>query len=563
MTENAPTNEVLVREIRMGFSIKNGEIVYIKCPYCHEVFNINSLPRKINTEERLKYLEEEKTRTTICPHCKETLSFSYSFRRRRYHGGYNIFDNGDRVKLSFLLVDSGIGLSKNGKIMEYNNKTRHQLVFNIKTGMTYILPSTDTRTGKKYGSIMNISYDRYRNPSFSDALSYLPEEAIIELSNLMFSKLGIDESIEVQYAKRKDYKGEMYLEKDLVFKKNPDLSLTLWSIKRLLILLNRAKFLNIRDVYDSFIDKDWQDIKSSTIRKALDLNLKMPNSIKKACGKNIFYRAQYILLQKQVPNMSVDNKKKILFKMSNLFGYLIESDYEPMLFKRYFPLFDDETIATNKLLKVKNLSIVSDSVRMLEEIKAAELFDKNLLKGTIEEIHDRATKIYKLIGELPLKIELTKEEENMQYNINGYSICCADNTAQLHWAGSEMDICVGSYSRRAISKSISIFLVLKDNNPVVCIEKIGDGIYQAKAYGNNRNFEGRQLNGELADVVVKWLQTTKLKPCGDIKEEALHKEKEMIITREIDESFKKIAYDYLEEINKNVKERKDEDELEF
>jgi hypothetical protein len=132
------------------------------------------------------------------------------------------------------------------------------------------------------------------------------------------------------------------------------------------------------------------------------MNLKMPKSIKRACGNNIYKRAQYVLLQKELPKLSVDNKLKIITGLCDKWGI---NNVEPRTLNRFYGYFEDETIATNKLIKIENVSemaYLEDLVRMMEEIKAAGLFEKRLLKGSIMYIHDNITKIHKIIGAIPI-----------------------------------------------------------------------------------------------------------------------------------------------------------------
>lgn len=545
--------------LRTAISLINDGVLHVKCPHCFKMFEIK-LPnnkvvgtisgRELFVPKRNLVFPDEVT----CPHCENTFFSGGGWRNHNYYGGYKIFDNGDMVKFNYVVVWAGLTLSKNGKIGEYCTKIRHTIVFNTKTGMTYILPSINITTGKKYGSIMNVSYARDYNDSFSAFIDLVPHDALAELANILFDKLQKKERTVVKKELR-DVQGDSWEEEHL-FLENANIAVSRNNLKKILILTNKMPHINIPDILEGFINRNWNYIKTNIIRKASDMNLKMPKSIKRACGNNIYKRAQYILLQKELPKLSVDNKLKIISGLSDKWGI---NNVAPRTLNRFYSYFGDETIATNKLMKIENVSemyYLEDLVRMMEEIKAAGLFEKRLLKGSIMEIHDNITKIHKLLGQSPLPIEVTKSEKEFECNIGGYSFVCADNTAQLHWTGSMMNICVGSYSSMAIKKDLSIFLVIKNNDPVVCIELRGKRVVQAKAYGNNRDSETRQLEGELSDIVVKWIKINGLTTtCSDIKNEAFEKEVDLLVTDKIEEDFKQIAYDYLEEINKNVERR--------
>lgn len=165
-------------------------------------------------------------------------------------------------------------------------------------------------------------------------------------------------------------------------------------------------------------------------------------------------------------------------------------------------VFGGEVNVQKKLKSDLDYRYMYDTVRMLLEIKKEG--HKVKTKGSMKEVHDRASKKMKYISVPDIIFENTKdrEDEVQVYKKNKYTFVYAKSPIELVEIGDIMDICVGSYYRRCSHHGTVIVYLKKDNNILACLEiQEGDWnnvLYQAKGYRNSK------LNTEAQKVIVEF-----------------------------------------------------------
>jgi hypothetical protein len=81
-------------------------------------------------------------------------------------------------------------------------------------------------------------------------------------------------------------------------------------------------------------------------------------------------------------------------------------------------------------------------------------------------------------------IDYTQNERFLEVKKKSFSLTLAKDTLELIGVGAEMNICVGSYGERAVSKSCIIMILREDSVSVGCIELRDGSVVQAKGVRN-------------------------------------------------------------------------------
>lgn len=133
--------------------------------------------------------------------------------------------------------------------------------------------------------------------------------------------------------------------------------------------------------------------------------------------------------------------------------------------------------------------------------------------GNLVEFHDQLTRDSQHANTVLRKIHFTEQERLFEKKLeDGYEFVLPKSTHSLVDIGKTMNICVGSYGKRAADKELTIVTLNKENKPLVCIEVVKGRINQAKLSHN------RLPNKNIKEKVIRWASENHLSYtyCSDL-----------------------------------------------
>jgi hypothetical protein len=125
---------------------------------------------------------------------------------------------------------------------------------------------------------------------------------------------------------------------------------------------------------------------------------------------------------------------------------------------------------------------LSDLIRCYDQLENCD-FDFSQNYG-IDELHLRLALLVTKQGHQNRVIGYTNSERLMEMSKKAFSLTLAKDTLELINVGAEMNICVGSYTDRAVSKSCTIMVLREDSISVGCIELREGSVVQVKGSRN-------------------------------------------------------------------------------
>jgi hypothetical protein len=459
------------------------------CRHCHEQSDIVVGMAWRNG----KPVTEIRNVDILCPHCsklsedKDIIDAGGKEITHLYsHISY--FDNGDTVRAYIYSKEISFFSRK-----LQQQQIRTMVVFNIKTGQTYLFEPRYEKSKKRwkhYGGprLKNISISSYAGLLMSFKLEE-NDPKVQGLMDLLQAKLQekFPYPVKSLRAYGLEHNAKKHSEKRL----------------SLAILANyiRLPHLNSYD-FNQFIEDNrymYEDKKFAYIlRKArpdtanpigdLVRAFKGPDakSIRKLIMKNLDYLSRLYMFQ---DFKDVNNVRRLLEKSDDWRrGYNGYYDEKLPIFIKAMLKKAPETVVANKILKIDHLYLLSDTARMyydIIEINSEYDFD---ISRSLRDLHDIFSMDYNKLQHPNLPLEYTKQELKIECDIDGYEFRLAKETHELITVGAKMDICVGSYGNRAHRKELNICVAYKDNEPVVCFElsRKLDRVLQAKLHGNQR-----------------------------------------------------------------------------
>ncbi|MGF0347625.1 PcfJ domain-containing protein [Rhodococcus sp. IEGM1300] len=165
-------------------------------------------------------------------------------------------------------------------------------------------------------------------------------------------------------------------------------------------------------------------------------------------------------------------------------------------YKRMFSLSDkrlaDIIINSFTPTDIKNgyirfMSDVKDILNMMEGIKGHNKKFKPYADSTFKATELRVTQLYNRIGKdnIPFTYKPNQLKLNRTYN-SGYEFRLAEESHRLDDVANKLEICVGGYTKPALSSSLFIVNLFKDGKYALCIEVRPDKtIVQVKGVSNN------------------------------------------------------------------------------
>jgi hypothetical protein len=163
--------------------------------------------------------------------------------------------------------------------------------------------------------------------------------------------------------------------------------------------------------------------------------------------------------------------------------------------------------------------LLDDSARMYNALASVN-YELPANVGTLKELHDALSALNNKRRFSNLQIEYSDEEKELEMDLDGYSFRLPKDTDSLYDIGRALNICVGSYGRRAAAKRCTIVTMSKDDKYVACIE--------LKA--NKKDIVMHQLKGRFnhtvkeIEPVSEWVAATGISAqCYDYQNAVEHK----------------------------------------
>ena len=442
--------------------------------FCSHCRNMNT---GLKIDLREDHISSRKQPTITCPSCGTViplieLSVIENKNPREEYLGHKIFKEQDKVVLS-LLTRKVTARENKLQITRYNDR----LVFNTKTGQTYLMASLNLETNKYIGrKIQNVSYgeavdiiEKYE-AWYGEELYQAVREKVLRVNPyaIELSDIGLRSIISLNRYPLMPYETLKSIPKALKYKGYGEL-----------------KYIKNTDInpWRTFCDL---------------LQIDPPKSSMKLIKANLTRAYAYKNISSKV---SVDNANKI-----------IREDYGDMI--QQIAEFIDiakqcgqkETTIVNKIIDCCWPPILGDTIEMLIDIRRYRPEITIDFRGSIEQMHDRFSKVLEEVKHPRKDIKISLDELSIETTINGYKFVVAKDTDTLLHIGNRMNICVGTiYRRPALAKECTIVSVTSDSeSEEACIELRQDAnrkfiLRQAKVGRNNRP------EGAIRNAIAIWV----------------------------------------------------------
>ena len=417
-----------------------------------------------------------------------------------------VFEKEDSPIITLSIINNHFFPNPYGKMMFFQSNER--ISFNTKTGQCYAFRLVDMKTKKalfpEMPRINCITYTQY--PYIVSSIS---TEACVDLIKAIAHKKGI--SVNAQ---------------EIMENSKMNKIATVCAVNRFLgifgdsFLKDYIASLGTYRLRPSHIDaRDYAKSmyafskKPQKLLKTLKKEGITSKKLKKMCIDNPTLIHCFRELKK-IGFTNIDNILK-LFSAENklILNELIEEIYSGndneniKIFIKEYALCKSETELFKKLITNNGVVFFKDTASIFaslsRKIKLTEKGKRELLSGSMKEIHDRIFVINDNLKNKNFYINYAEEDLSLNGVIGDYVFELAKTSNDMKVVGKEMHICVGSYDRKAWEKRC--FIVFMKNNKgelQACIELSGDKkrLVQAKDYCNN------VLDKHKLPILVKWLK---------------------------------------------------------
>ena len=457
--------------------------------------------------ERMFYV----TKACICKHCGKEISDiqnidNFGNLRAR---GLTLFEDGDKIICSGFINSFYINPNAENIGMK---AFRTRVVFNTRTGQTYMLPDMTVDGKKLKGTSSHLINCTYGGCGYTVSLHEQWKEVKFQeaIVKALLEKRGQQESI------------EEWLE--ALSQWNSDIQVTLENIMARITLMNRFPMFNpltIENLENTMRARGLKHQMSKIFHRvattssiadfitAVDIKLPKTKTVKRLIAKDVtnafklevFYSYGFRKIDLMERFCSIE-RGEITFATN---GYPSSSKQKKNFVKALIAKRGD-VVAMNLLCSSHN-SYLSDTAMMYEKLLLHNVLSDDDFKGNLKEIHDNFSRLVNRIkfANAPIKYS---EKEIKRYNmqINNLSFKLATDTHELIRVGQDMHICVGGYGDRALSRSCTIVVARDEKDiPKICIELDSrKKLRQAKTICNNLP----QAN--LAVALKEWVEKTSI-----------------------------------------------------
>lgn len=497
-----------------------------------------------NQENEPNYSYKYKNEYITCPKCYRSERLNELITDRNLYIRYiNCFLNKNKLNLVIEIIKYVYIKEKDNFIPEI---TKIRIIFNLDTGFTYELPRIVNGKIRKYRGKKNrrkehitlLKANEKNIGSYFSTIRFHYSEIIskncLTLKQVYLKAYNIIREYKMNkldcYIKTYEEQNDDLLITDfyslIKFNRYPTLDLVSndYSIIGKKSFKNFLKETKTITLYKN-IKHDMNNLGKSPIKEILnkyDLKYKKKLNILMSHSRYIYL---YIFFEKKV-KFKYDN----IIKLINFFIKTKANEYE--LLDVSFFLY---TIKNQKNFNENNFvkKIITCNLKypygMIQDLiisyNAIKKHNKNYelsCHGSLEDIHDKVSEDYREIKYKNIGLEYENNMLKLNDTINEYTFTLAKDTKELSTIGKDMQICVGSYRERALSKSCYIVDVKDKNNKYkACIEIREDkiSIKQVKLFANNRistYIKGNKLNEEnsnLYNAIKEWINKNKLISC--------------------------------------------------
>lgn len=461
---------------------------------------------QLYSDKEPKWSEEE---AVTCPSCGRETAYA---DLRSAHVSEHIhvflenivyFDNGDKVKLKVFFND----------VTFFNDRIQinpyyYFVVFNVKTGQSYLFEPRHCFTGKRWKKydkprIMNISTITGFTEQIPHTFWYRQIKDFIDfLEKKLEEQLGFPPvSFEESFRRVEKYEQRVFdcEVKVSIFNLAAHVRFPLLDWHKTQRLIRHAR-LNA----DKYTLKILRSVKSHTpnpIKTILEKSgIEYKRSLARLVGEDML-RISYLHLFSKIKDVNL--LRDIVKWMDN--APFVYSDSDQL--KKKMNLFLEDAIKAvgeksivRKIIRVNDYHCFFDSVTMYQDIKRAFPSYECDFKGSIQEIHDQFVTDYHKAQQKNVPIEYEKKEYELEGEYGGIRFVLPKETADLVTVGAKMHICVGSYAQYVLNRYCRIVVGYKENEPVVCIELANHNrdIVQAKMKYNH------YPEGDVYNSVMAW-----------------------------------------------------------
>jgi hypothetical protein len=477
-----------------------------------------------------------------CPNCGYQVNLSHPSPNQQIHFMYdesgtefplwaNHYINGEKIKYVWTTCF----------VSCYNDKLQYRivkqfLVFNVRTGQTYLFEARDDKgrkVSKRENRIVNVSY----------MTSNVPRQSVMTNESLY----ALAESLRQMKAKILGYMppsiedyNNLFNEVKLQIDKERGDGTTIFKSSSGMSIDDIVYYNRMPNMApDAF--RDWKNrfLGSKKTRKNIckikcdnpnplgailkELKHEVPKSIKKYLMVQPEYLDEYLIASMFFKDVS--NIKKVMFsKYLQLHMDDLTVAFLKMLIEKL-----GETNVANKFITNKERSYLfynglRDTAEMYNRVQRLYPGIEPDTRGNIKEMHDRYQNIINIherrvmeerqqdivagtFVSRPSSYEnkvLSYTEEEMKYEcVKGeFTFRWCRDTDEMRNVGVIMNICVGSYARRANEKECNIFLVTRNDKYYTCIELSEDSktLYQCKTPHNQK------AKGILKESILEWIK---------------------------------------------------------
>ena len=398
-----------------------------------------------------------------------------------------------------------------GKYWLQKSTERYRIVFNLKTGQTYIMQGIDAFGKRVKNNMLKSRINKISLAANNYNLNMFGFHN--EMKDVVLKALAEYHGFENQAAKAMDGKcgagyvaqlnyfycvPEQHLQPLFDFCHNCDNEVS----KRMVHDMKKALTNNSFEVFPKYMQK---------------------RSIKQRLRQNITMSAVYRWLHKfgitdiNIMNNIVDNLSREAFRRMHT-NMCDDTRHVVAFVKWLIEGRNAESIKTIIINSFENDYWLHDSIRMFEQVMATGIEVDN--SGNIKEIHDRIMHEYNKMRFKNRVIQYEKSEQNFEQTVDDYQFVLAEDTDRLYDIGNNLRICVGSYGERAVAKHCTIVTMQKDNSYVACIEL-------RKMHGQwYMNQLKAKFNHTVQDIdpVIKWVASTGIitDDCNDYQRAITH-----------------------------------------
>lgn len=454
-----------------------------QCPNCGERIQLR-FRHEFTAMDALEYHEGQ------CDYIAEYISSKTTYRIPKELEWWPVDDG----KLTFQAIDTVVSaVTTMGNYFLKREHIQHRVIFNLKTGHCYTMQGLDTRGKKTKHSLQALRLMQCSLSTINTVL--IPFQDDMMKIVLDEEKKYHESNLDIVHGKKGNY---LIGDNVFTFGKLATLNYFFTMKPRDMVdfvtLNKEARFSRRKDSFSG----NYPSLKLLSSRD--EVNWLPKYMQKKSIRSRLLKRAIVFYLYKWLHKCGV----KDINIMNRIVDSCIDKSSEDLI-KIIYTFCDKEHFYTD-FVKWCIVSRTPESIYALivslfkdthASYDAANMY--SLLRystalpdashGNLKEVHDLLTDAYNKYRFGNLTIPYTPEEQALESSYQGFDFKLPVDTDTLYDIGTKLNICVGSYGRRAVRKDCTIVTMSKEDKYIACIElrQIGNQLkmYQLKSRFNH------------------------------------------------------------------------------